>query len=209
MKLRYGSLANTFPFLFPTWSCSLPPVLCLSDWGGKDTFLRSWIPYYVCSVLSNDPVTLTGKRQGERGFRRMKKHRFWAVAVLSPPPCLSPGCCGHIRRYIDSSWKSVLELILAESWREVPWVCRRRVPAFQCMPRGGCFLDAGVCRNEALQSLGMMCVCLQSGGERGVQMVALAPVPSTCCPRRFLGYIIPVPEKLESLPPLLHNCGRK
>lgn len=67
-------------------------------------------------------------------------------------------------------------------------------------------VDSSVSRNEAQQSCGVMCVCLQGPGG---QMAAVAPVLSTCCPKRFLGYIIPVPEKLESLPPLLHKCMRK
>lgn len=71
---------------------------------------------------------------------------------------------------------------------------------------GGLFpMDAGASRNEASQSCGVTCMCWQGGG----WMVAVAPVLSTCCPERFLGYIIPDPEKLESLPPLLHKCKRR
>lgn len=94
-----------------------------------------------------------------------------------------------------------------QSWREVPQACEGRLSAFQHMPREGAVpVDSSVSRNEAQQSCGVMCVCLQGPGG---QMVAVAPVLSTCCPKRFLGYIIPVPEKLESLPPLLHKCMRK
>lgn len=87
-----------------------------------------------------------------------------------------------------------------------PWGVREQSTCFPGHAAGGLFpVDAGVSRNEASQSRGVMCVCWQGGG----WMVAVAPVQSTCCPERFLGYIIPDPEKLESLPPLLHQCTRR
>lgn len=153
-------------------------------------------------MLRNDPMTHAGRRPG---FCRMKKCCFRAVTVLSPPPCPPQGSLSMLGG-IHFLTEINLGARPSESWREVPWVCGRRVPAAQCVPRGGGggpVPALGVCRSEARQSCGMICVSCSGAGE------VVAPVPCTCCPKRFPAYIIPVPEKLESLLPRPHKCERK
>lgn len=119
-----------------------------------------------------------------------------------PSAVPSPGLLEHVMQHTDSSRKSILELVPARAGgKSLGCVGGEYLLPSVCL--GGAVPALGVCRSEARQSCGMMCVSCRGAGE------AVAPVSCTCCPKRFPAYIIPVHEKLESLPPCPHKCERK
>lgn len=125
----------------------------------------------------------------------MKKSSFWAVTVTFP---------GLVRMCTDSTWKSVFQLVLARAGGRPPQYVEGE-DLLSCMCRQGCCVPwMRESQRTKPSRAAVPSVCAHSEED-----VAKALVLCTCCPKRLSGYIIPVPEKLESLPPRAYKCERK
>lgn len=102
-------------------------------------FLHSSISYDFCCMLSNDPVVQVGKRQGERedfvGWRNAASGLLESSPLYHASPEDASATLGDFFMEI-----SLVAHLRRELEGNPSGKCKRRVPAFQDMPREGYFL---------------------------------------------------------------------